>query len=635
MSPPRSPGEDRPQTWEDLDFTPQRMVRWFDPLELVRAGTRAGLSALFGAYADRREVQALQAGAQSARDGADMTTGTVRTAAGDGTHEWYDLSDRDALWFDYVADLGDGFDATYTIARLLAERRLAVGGHATERGQVLVMGGDQVYPTASRVEYHNRLVGPYRAALPWVLDEAPPLLFAVPGNHDWYDGLTSFLRLFTQGRWIGGWKTEQRRSYFAVKLPHDWWLWGIDIQLNADIDGPQLDYFRALAADDAIMPTGSKVVLCTPEPSWLFAETKGRAAYQNLGYLEDKIIEANGHEMAVGLAGDLHMYARYEAAETGHQRVIAGGGGAYLYPTHDLPETLGADPAAGTDRFEMQPALGGDSDGPVFPDVSTSRGLSWRALLLPFKNPGFGGAVALLYLLFAWLTQSATVWPYFGTADAPGGTPSSLLTHLANTSDAGSALDAVLDATQHAPGAALLAIVLWVGLVAFADLKSWGGALVAGTLHAAAHLGLATALMWGFAVLNRAGVGLPATGGLHLLLFVGEMAVVGGLLGGLLTGLYLILANRLLGLVGKTGVHANEVFSAQHIPHYKNFLRLHVGADGGLTLYPIGVSSVDTEWSVRPDGAPEAPWFEGSAPLADRAELIEPPIRMDGPADHD
>ena len=628
--PSSPPSPERPQSEADLDFTPQRMVRWFNPLELVRAGVRAGLSTLFGAYADRRELQALQASAQS-RDRAEMTTGTVRTASGDGSHEWYDLSDPESLWIDYTADLGDGFDATYTVARLLAEQRLQVGDHSTERGQVLVMGGDQVYPTASRTEYQNRLVGPYRAALPWVL-EAPPLLFAVPGNHDWYDGLTSFLRLFTQGRWIGGWKTEQRRSYFAVNLPHDWWLWGIDIQLNADIDKPQLDYFRALAADDSIMPPGSKVALCTPEPSWLYAETKGQTAYQNLGYLEDKIIEPNGHELAVGLAGDLHMYARYEAAETGHQRIIAGGGGAYLYPTHDLPETLAVETAAGTHRFEMQPAPDGDSGAPVFPDVPTSRGLSWGAPLLPFKNPWFGGAVALLYLLFAWLTQSATVRPSFGAADAPGGTPSSLLSYLARTSDAGSALGAVLDATQHAPGAALLVVVLWAGLVAFADLKSWGGALVAGTLHAAAHLGLAAALMWGFAVVNHTVEGLPATGPLHVPLFVGEMAVFGGLLGGLLTGLYLILANRLLGLFGKKGVHANEVFSAQHIPHYKNFLRLHVGADGELTLYPVGISSIETHWSVRPDGGPEDPWFEGSAPLADRAELIEPPIRVGGPA---
>ncbi len=50
-------------------------------------------------------------------------------------------------------------------------------------------------------------------------------MLALAGNHDWYDGLTTFLRLFCVGRPIGGWRTEQTRSYFAARLPHDWWGW--------------------------------------------------------------------------------------------------------------------------------------------------------------------------------------------------------------------------------------------------------------------------------------------------------------------------------------------------------------------------------------------------------------------------
>ena len=105
------------------------------------------------------------------------------------------------------------------------------------------MGGDQVYPTASYDEYSNRLLKPYEAALPHVPALEAPDLYAIPGNHDWYDGLSNFSRIFCQKKWIGGWKTRQRRSYFAVKLPHNWWLWGIDIQLEGYIDEPQLNYF--------------------------------------------------------------------------------------------------------------------------------------------------------------------------------------------------------------------------------------------------------------------------------------------------------------------------------------------------------------------------------------------------------
>ena len=69
-------------------------------------------------------------------------------------------------------------------------------------------------------------------------------MLALPGNHDWYDGLTAFLRLFTQDRMIGGWRTEQKRSYFTVQLPHRWWLVGLDSQLDSYFDDPQLKYFE-------------------------------------------------------------------------------------------------------------------------------------------------------------------------------------------------------------------------------------------------------------------------------------------------------------------------------------------------------------------------------------------------------
>src|SRR5215510_9465811 len=88
-------------------------------------------------------------------------------------------------------------------------------GQPTPRADVLVLGGDQVYPSATRDNYRDRMAGPYAAALPAVSGHTP-VLFAIPGNHDWYDGLTSFTRQFCQRRTIGAWQTEQFRSYFAV-----------------------------------------------------------------------------------------------------------------------------------------------------------------------------------------------------------------------------------------------------------------------------------------------------------------------------------------------------------------------------------------------------------------------------------
>ena len=38
--------------------------------------------------------------------------------------------------------------------------------------------------------------------------------------------------------------TRQTRSYFALKLPANWWLLAIDLQLGADLDEPQVQYFQ-------------------------------------------------------------------------------------------------------------------------------------------------------------------------------------------------------------------------------------------------------------------------------------------------------------------------------------------------------------------------------------------------------
>jgi len=622
---------ERPQTEDDLDFERREMVRWFSPTELIRTGTEAVLSGLFGSYADWREVQALRAEHSPPHASGPAADDAVRRVPEDGgVGEWYDLSDEDALWLDYAADLGDGFDSTYSVARLLAEPELSFNGHDTERGRALIFGGDQVYPTASRTMYEDRLVGPYRAALPCVTDDTPPLLFAIPGNHDWYDGLTSFLRLFTQRRWIGGWKTQQRRSYFALKLPHDWWLWGIDVQLESDIDEPQLNYFQSIAANADIMPPGSKVILCTPEPTWVYNETKGEKAFRNLGYFEDKVITANGHTMPVGLAGDLHTYARYEDTDTtddpNKQRFIAGGGGAYLYPTHDLPETLDLEtPKGRASRYELQNDRDTTPDDSLFPNPDTSRTLSWKALLLPFKNWTFGLFVAALYLLFAWLMESATIVTTLGPEepDALEKLPS-LLESMSETASFIEVVGAMIDALKHPPSAMLIVVGLVGGLYAFADRDHWGGKLIAGGLHAAAHLLLAVALMWGFAHFNLGGhpLALNPTDFWHVVLFTVEMFTVGGLLGGVLMGGYLALSNRLFGM------HSNEVFSCQHRPDYKNALRLRIDEDGALTIYPIGLTHVESNWSLQSDGAPQDPWFEGETPIAERAELIEPPVSV-------
>jgi hypothetical protein len=77
------------------------------------------------------------------------------------------------------------------------------------------------------------------------------------------------------------------------------------------------------------------------------------------------------------------------------------------------------------------------------------------------------------------------------------------------------------------------------------------------------------------------------------------------------------------------GFHGNEAYAPLHYENYKNFLRLHIDADGGLTVYPVGIDKVGKKWRLCPDAAEDAPWFEpdGAEPVP---HLIEAPIRIEG-----
>jgi hypothetical protein len=338
---------------EKLGFTRQSMTGWFSPRQLARTGLQSVVSGLFGTYADRREVQASLSAFKIYDYSRSLDEGGTPAPE----------SDR---WIDFVSDLGDGFNPTYAVAYLMGQPELTLDHpgpkpegagapaplqYQTKRGNILVMGGDQVYPTPGADGYAQRLIGPFRAACSYV-DQNPPSVFAIPGNHDWYDGLSAFLKLFCQpDRWIGAWKTQQQRSYFAIKLPYNWWLWGIDIQLCAEIDYPQQQYFERVAkeAREAAKAAGedARIILCTAEPAWVYPAYKcNKLPLKNLEIFCQKYIRGQGLKLAATLTGDLHHYASYQGVEDGDWKITAGGGGAFhfRYETHprtQLPNQAG------------------------------------------------------------------------------------------------------------------------------------------------------------------------------------------------------------------------------------------------------------------------------------------------------
>lgn len=638
-----------PESEDELPFRiARKMVDWMDPRQLAQTGLRAVLSATFGSYADKREVQAalfhgrFNAKTKSLGDWEDGTLEEITPIPEpDGDY----ANSKGDFWIDFVADLGDGFDATYTIARLLAEPALNINGQQLSRGNVLVLGGDQVYPTASREEYRDKFEGPYTAALPCVPnEERAPCLYAVPGNHDWYDGLTSFLRLFCHQRWIGGWQTQQKRSYFAVKLPHRWWLWGIDIQLEADIDLPQIEFFEKIADSDQHF-AGSKVILCTGTPSWTDEIRKKKtrerlesgSGYANLGFFEKRVIVKRGGEPVLTLTGDAHHYCRYFGShpETGKRRhkITAGGGGAYLLGTHSMPREIELDDSL---KDEDPPVV--YRRGPaLFPTRKESFCQTFGAMLFPWKGRKLAFMLGAIYLLNAWIVQSASKkygQSLFGE----------MIMFPLNWSGFKATILAAAKVLAHSPASVTLWLIVLTGFSAFAGK----GARLVGTLHGFAHLFINLVLSWIFVSINFALInpGFDKTrkdfsnvaestvdSPLQTILFSVEMIVIGSLIAGCLFGLYLLIC----ALIPPRFLHINEAFSCQANPHFKNFLRIRIDGKGNLTLFPIGIRKI-CRWTLRNKAVEKPqdhePWFkpDNNVSLDSLVELIEGPLEFRAPA---
>ena len=166
-----------------------KMVSWYDPRLLARIGVRTIISSVFGQYADQRLIQAVTDPCPTTRTCAPATTTAIPTPADPNRRIAAD--ENGAFWLDYVADVGDGFESTYTIglpARPGQPRRPRAG--RLRHGEVLIMGGDQCYPQATREEYKKRLLAALQLGVHGARTRTASCS-RIPGNHDWYDGLDS------------------------------------------------------------------------------------------------------------------------------------------------------------------------------------------------------------------------------------------------------------------------------------------------------------------------------------------------------------------------------------------------------------------------------------------------------------
>jgi hypothetical protein len=319
------------------------------------------------------------------------------------------------LWIDWVADTGDDHDVSREVGRMLfadyADEQPR-GTTLLPRGEVLLFGGDTAYPVATAEEIYRRLVKPWNEILRHGqgAGDRPRVLLGIPGNHDWYDGLDGFARLFRRrvdatkrtdesdrslaqharirhrrDRNVGlvarglhldevggtlkmirdawrairafwrGTKVDRRRrltleGYEAVQESSYWALPlapGLDLW-GVDRQLGRLDYRQRsyFQGRRRVIGEAARIWFVAPDPAIAFGEQ---------WEFGERMLRACNlsleRDCLLYQCGDLHQYERRIVQRSLH--VIAGGGGAFLHGTrivHDPKPAEAAYPNAATTR---------------------------------------------------------------------------------------------------------------------------------------------------------------------------------------------------------------------------------------------------------------------------------------------
>ena len=304
---------------------------------------------------------------------------------------WTRNSGGDEFWFDYLADTGDGQMAAYSLAYLCMSDLSVEGSNSNPptigakvelntgrnrmtlpRGEFLFVGGDTGYHVADYATLAYQFQLPFHWAFEDLCKEGKLAdrgrhgLFGIPGNHDYYDQLDGFNRQFrrpcnaenepTQARpnppgqkpllSLPTFERFQEASYFALRLPFDWWLWGLDSE-NGVLDFRQIEFFKRLKKHNAL----DKLIIATPEPTTVWSKyaigEKGSSKPFKDLELDAPFLRAapdiGKGKCRLDLSGDVHQYARYwgsaasqtAPAKKSYASVVSGLGGAFLHPPRE------------------------------------------------------------------------------------------------------------------------------------------------------------------------------------------------------------------------------------------------------------------------------------------------------------
>ncbi|MDX6739501.1 metallophosphoesterase family protein [Actinocorallia sp. A-T 12471] len=250
-----------------------------------------------------------------------------------------------------LGDTGEGDSSQYAVVPGM----LRVG----QGTRFAVVASDVNYPVGSVNDYGQTFFKPYQAY--------PAPIYAVPGNHDWYDGLEGFMRVFCDriGDGAPGPTWKPRYARLATKLwrkpeptdedaftaaralraqpsqqakqPGPYWfidsprlrVVGLDTGIGGGIDRDQGEWLRRVSADPR------PKLLITGKP--IYRNNEYRPCQIEGGGTVDEIVRTTGYVAVIG--GDIHNYQHYPVDVDGHRidYLVAGGSGAYMHATHTIP----------------------------------------------------------------------------------------------------------------------------------------------------------------------------------------------------------------------------------------------------------------------------------------------------------
>jgi hypothetical protein len=278
-----------------------------------------------------------------------------RQAAGAPADKVIRRTDPDSFSFMVIGDTGEGDDPQYAV----------VPGFLRESQDTsfAVVASDVIYPVGSTDDYGTKFFRPYQ--------DYPAPVYAVPGNHDWYEDLGGFMRVFCDDApplpaepaprpltraWLRSLLWHRPRPHDGQRLaearklrsavgqqavqPGPYWaidagplrIVGIDTGLLGTLDAEQGAWLREVSRGPRpkILVTGSP----------LYVDGEHHPCPIDGGGTVDDIVRAPEHRYVAAIGGDIHNYQRYPVRlEDGRtlQYVVSGGGGAFMHATHTIP----------------------------------------------------------------------------------------------------------------------------------------------------------------------------------------------------------------------------------------------------------------------------------------------------------